>query len=258
METIGKNMESNKIAIIYTTFLRNKLSLETIQSIQPYLSEKMILLIGDQNKVGQGINHKYTNCKHTIYYELPFDCGLSYGRNYLVQIAQKMGIKYCLLTADSIKFTEKYNFDPIINFLEEKEERGIVGFELLDRQYWVYNIDLIPGLFFKLTKNNLKVVNNQEIQFTGCEVITNFFLAKTKCLIDNKWDNELKLAEHEDFFWRLKQTKYKVFWTNYIKAQYINQKNTEYNKYRRRLYYEFKQKLQQKYSITGWLQYEKR
>ena len=261
METIGKNMESNKIAIIYTTFLRDELELETLKSIINNWQDNYVLLIGDQGIKEKDYKSSFFSMqpefkdKEIHRYILPFDCGLSYARNCLVQKAHKMGIDYCFLTADSIKFTEKYNFKPIINFLEEKEERGLVGFELVNRQYWVYNIDLIPGQVFKLTKNNLKVVNSQKIQFTSCEVITNFFLAKTKCLLENKWDDELKLAEHEDFFWRLKQTKYKVYYTDYIKAQYINQKNVEYNKYRSRLYHEFKEKLQQKYNISGWLQY---
>jgi len=263
MAKIGKIMESNKIAIIYTTFLRDELELQTLKSIIDNWQDNYVLLIGDQGIKERDYKSSFFSIQSKLKdkeihrYILPFDCGLSYARNYLVQKAYKMGIDYCFLTADSIKFTERYDFAPIIRFLEEKEERGIVGFELLNRQYWVYNMTLVPNMYFHLVISKQKPILYNNIKFQSCDVITNFFFAKTKCLIDNKWDNELKLAEHEDFFWRLKQTKYKVFWTNYIKAQYINQKNEEYNKYRKRLYHEFKQKLQQKYNISGWLQYER-
>jgi len=250
-----------KIAIIYSTFLRDELMYQTVQSILDNWQENYILLIGDQNptplkSVYFGIIADKTN-QNIQYWQLPFDSGLSYSRNFLVQKAKGLGCKYCILTADSIKFTKKYNFEPIINFLEEEDNRGIVGLGLDNRQCWVYNMELIPGHFFKLNKDNLKVVNSQGIQFISCEVVANFFLAKTQCLIDNPWDNNLKMAEHEDIFWRLKQTKWKVYYTDYIKALYVNNKPTKYLKFRQRMYGEFKQKLQQKYKITGWLKYEK-
>lgn len=257
-----------KIAIIYTTFLRDKLMYQTVQSILDNFPNDCILLIGNQSyktdteRLDGFSNFNVNNdnpCHFPIsYYNLPFDCGLSYSRNFLVKKAQELGCKYVLITADSIKFTKKYNFELIINFLKEKEKRGIVGLGLDNRQYWIYNMELIPGKFFKLNKDNLKAVNSQGIQFTSCEVVANFFLAKTQCLIDNQWDNELKLVEHEDFFWRLKQnTNWKVYYTDYIKAQYINQKPKKYLEFRQRMYTEFKQKMQKKYGITGWLQYER-
>jgi len=255
------------IAIIYSTFLRDELMYQTVQSILDNFLNNCILLVGNQSYKtdGERLNGFSNFCANNDnpchfpieYYNLPFDCGLSYARNFLVQKAKSLGCKYCILTADSIKFTEKYNFEPIINFLEEKDNRGIVGLGLDNRQYWVYNMELIPGHFFKLNKDNLKIINSQGIEFISCEVVANFFLAKTQCLIDNPWDNNLKMAEHEDIFWRLKQTKWKVYYTDYIKAQYINNKPTEYLKFRQRLYSEFKQKLQQKYKISGWLKYER-
>ena len=37
------------------------------------------------------------------------------------------------------------------------------------------------------------------------QIVLNFLAARTQVLRDNPWDNELKMGEHEDFFWRARQ-----------------------------------------------------
>ena len=71
-----------KIAILMTTFLRNELANKTIQTILPQLSDDCILLIADQNKPEQQLTLD-SNWNHIFYCSLPYDCGLSFVRNYL-------------------------------------------------------------------------------------------------------------------------------------------------------------------------------
>ena len=58
-------------------------------------------------------------------------------------------------------------------------------------------------------------------------------------------------CEHEDYFHRLKQKSYKVFYTNYLKAEYIDKKPPRYNSYRERIYKVFMPKVKEKYKIVG-------
>lgn len=37
------------------------------------------------------------------------------------------------------------------------------------------------------------------------DFVLNFFLARTEMLRSVRWDSELKICEHEEFFWRLKK-----------------------------------------------------
>jgi len=196
-------LKNKYIGIIYTTFLRNKLMNETIQSILDNWKNNYILLIGDQNNTNNQIekqlwlsNIKHENTMKNIhYYHLLYDCGLSYARNYLINKAYKMGIKYCLLTADSIKFTQPYNLQPVINFLEEKPERAIVGFDLLNRQPFEYDLTISK----KYGKFLLKSPSNEQIgDFLPCDIVRNFFLAKTAILKEIQWDNQLKLCVTKD------------------------------------------------------------
>lgn len=244
---------TNTIAILDTTFLRNELAFKTIQSIQPSLSEDVILLIGDQNKKENIINQN-PNWHYTYHYNLPFDCGLSYGRNFLVDKAYKLGCKYCLITADSILFTDKYDFNPIIETMEYKNI-GLVGLELKNRVYWNCDISLIEKEHFLLDAPKREQWICDGIIYQPCDVVKNFFIAKTETLMDIQWDKNLKLAEHEDFFWRYSR-KYKVYFTDYINATYIGDKykKGEYAQYRSRIG-KFRQLAKEKYNLSGYWVY---
>ena len=246
-----------KIAILLTTFLRDELLYRTLQTIVDFFPKDAILLIADQGDASNKKLSEIAKIKEQIpceYYQLEFDCGLSFARNYLVEKAKELNCQYCLLTADSIQFTKNtQNLDSIIEVLEQQEEVGIVGFDILGRQSWEYYLIITSG--FKLIKSEDYIEYNNQ-KFKQVDVCRNFFLAKTKLLIANAWDNELKLAEHEDFFYRLKNTGYKVIFTNAISACYQDDKPSKYKQYRNRLYNEFSTQLKEKYHIKRWLIYD--
>ncbi|MHA1437959.1 MAG: hypothetical protein ACTSPD_10315 [Promethearchaeota archaeon] len=269
-----------KIAILYTTFLRDELMYQTINSIINNWQDNWILLIGDQGiKENENIQKKMNKINaitkgkmQVYYYKLAFDCGLSLARNYLVKKAYDMGIPYCLLTADSIKFTKSIQkIHNLTYLLSQSKYASIIGLGLQSRVSWEYRMQLEKGKHFVLIatddyieypipevtyelKNNRIVVIYQKVTFKKIDICKNFFLAKTRVLYENPWDITLKLCEHEDFFWRLKQKGGGlVYWTNYCEGEYISYKPAKYNTYRRRMYEEYRRLLQKKYNITGWI-----
>jgi len=246
----------SKIAILYTAFLRDGLMYKTIQSIVQNNTSNCIILIGDQNPTEQKLHE--LSSEGVYYYGLPFNCGLSYARNYLVAKAKMLGTDYCLLMADSINLEEPLSkLNDLIPFFETYPDYGIIGLNLKGRVSWQWDIDLIPNKHFYLSKPKKEYITFNGIKFQPLDVVKNFFLAKTDILLDCMWDNELALLEHEDFFWRLKQMGIKVAYTEYYSASHIYDRPEEYNNYRKRMYSEFKRKLQQKYGISGWVTYEK-
>jgi hypothetical protein len=256
----GKN---RMIAVILTTFLRKKLLYSTVQSILNNWNDDYILLIGDQSyktneeKISSEKEfNSFFNKNKIHYYNLPYDCGLSFARNYLVKKANELNCDYCFLVADSQEFIEKYNFNTIIEFLESDKDNGIVGFSCLKNKPdldWKWDLDLVPAGFI-IKKPIRPIIKFKGYEIQPVDVVQNFFLAKTEVLLDIKWDNELKLCEHEDYFWRLKtNTNYKVFFNNTIKYNFIKDRPEEYNQMRRRIYKEYKQKLMKKYNLSGWI-----
>lgn len=246
-----------KIAILITTFLRDNLLYKTLQKIVDNYTNNCIVFIADQGYADseKDINIDYFKSQIPLeYYRLPFFCGISAARNFLINKAREMEIPYCLLTADSIQFINPYNFDDTIEFLESDINNGIIGFDLLNYATWRGTITLIPKQYFYVDIPDKAPFQYKELSIIPVEMCSNFFIAKTNVLINNKWDEELKLMEFEDFFWRLKtNTNYKVFFTSDIKGRYIHNRTKEYEEYRNLANSQFNKLVCQKYGLTRWV-----
>jgi hypothetical protein len=170
------------------------------------------------------------------YFKLPFDSGLSYGRNFLVQKANDLNIPYCLVIADSIHFNQSYDFSPFIEFLESDNSYGLIGYELLNSKCpWEFLLKIENETLYYLPANEY-VVHNQ-IQYKKIGICRNVFLAKTEAIL-NLWDNEMKLSEHTLAFVELQKRNYKCFWTDGISFQRNSPRpSKEYESYRKRTQY---------------------
>ena len=156
---------------------------------------------------------------------------------------------FCFLTADSIKFTNKYYLEPYLEFLKSEEKNGVVGFDIENRIPWEGYMQKTNA--FEITPSK-DFINFDYLRLKQVDICRNFFLAKTIVLYLNKWDENLKLCEHEDWAWRLKtETSYKVFYSALIRGYYINDKPDQYLKLRNRCYQEFKKFLLKKWNIVA-------
>jgi len=237
-----------QIAIIFTTFLRDELAQRTIESILKYWKPEYQLFIGDQTPTVSKAQ-KYSDF---FYYSLPYNCGLSYARNYLISKAYSLGIPYIFMTADSIAFTQNYNLSPMISLLNSDKKIAKIGFNLKNRIPWEFNLDLKKS--FELSVSH-KYITYCDINFQKVDICRNFFLGKTEAFMDVPYDNSLMMAEHEDHSWRLKQANYETYYTNKIYGNYIDSKPTEYKTFRDSAMKECKKKLLEKYKIQGWVNY---
>ncbi len=250
-------MSKKNIAILVTTFLRDAMMYKTIQSIIDNFPDNCKLFIADQGYQTDEKTITYDYFKSQIPCEihyLPFDCGLSYARNFLVNKANELGFQYCMISSDSIQFTGKYNFNNIIELLESNKEYALCGFELENSVCpWEFDIDVKPDGIHLLP--SIDTVSFEEKTYKIVEICRNIFLAKTDVLLKNNWDNELKLGEHEKFFIDLKQINCKVLWTDSIKFRKNNMGGSEeYRVYRKRLEFYLKL-LKHKLNIEKWVIY---
>jgi hypothetical protein len=245
-----------KIAILITTFLRDNLLYKTLQTIVDNYPEDSIILIADQgySDSEKDINIDFFKSQINLeYYKIPFDCGLSYARNFLINKANEKQIPYILMGADSIQFSQPYNFQPFIEFLEQDETKGVVGFALNGSKCpWEFLMEITPQGIKMLPSNNY--IEFVGIRYKQVDICRNIFIAKTKTIL-NLYDEEMKLCEHELAFLEYKKRGYKVYWTNTISfkksaAHYSN----EYNSYRKRLP-DYQKLFKQKLGINGWVNY---
>lgn len=249
-----------KIAIIYTTFLRDQLAKKTIISIIKNWIPEFDLFVGDQGRETPENEKEFFDFfirEAGTWKPLPFDCGVSYARNILLKQAAGKGIKYCILTADSIAFIPETvaNLNKGVQFLEDHPEVGILGFDLKDRAPWEYFLEIKNNSFYLTKTGAIETDPATGLRVKRCDICRQFFLAKIDTILNVQWDEQLKTGEHEDFFWRYKQAGYKVFWTPDICGQYVNDKPAEYVKYRNRQYTEFRRILFRKHNLSNWVEY---
>jgi len=196
-------------------------------------------------------------------HKVPYDCGLSYTRNELIKLADSLDIKYCFVGADSLKFTESMkNINYLTKYLNYSPEFNIdlLGLEIADRIPWEAMIDLKDSFvldFIEKTPMNALLDKYCDNSFTiwKCEIVRNFFLATTASLLNTQWDNNLKMSEHEDFFWRYKIKGFKVGWTDYCSGKYLSTDDNDYKKMRMKNMNLGKEYLKNKYGLKQWVQY---
>ena len=265
----------NKIGIVITTFLRDELLEKSIKSLELVTSQLNIypnweIIIVDQNPTEEKFN-KYVDYHHLChYYNSPYNSGLSYNRNWGVQRAKELGCDYILIGSDSFLFNESLNWIDCLckelgTFKLTKEHNfDLIGFALTGCLCgWEAKLTLIPNEGFELdfihkedSSDFYSHFHPFHCRIYRCDILRNFFLATTESLINVKWDENLLLGEHEDFFYRYKQAGYKVGWTNLITAEKMNDRPNEYAEFRRKNFNEGIIKLKEKYKIKQWVIYK--
>lgn len=245
---------NNKLAIIFTTFLRDELLKITLPSLVNNLSLNSEIFIGDQKPSEDKWNwiNSILPQGSIQYVQQPFDCGLSWARNDLIKRAQEQHFDYCLLMADNINIINPLSqLQPVINFLESNKQNGLCGIKLNDRFMWIRDFVLKPE-YLELNAPKRGFTTFEKYEFLRCDIVPMFFVAKTELLLKNRFDDEQKMAEHEVFFNDLKNnTNYNVFFTSNYSANYILSRPPEYKVFRDRLYGEFQQKAKEKLGVKS-------
>jgi glycosyltransferase involved in cell wall biosynthesis len=239
-----KDDSYREIAIIIPTFMRdNKLKILIDSIKQHFHPDWYRLYIADQGLFSLEKEKYYQELKKEghFYTFLPFNCGLSYSRNYLVN---KSSEPYILIVDDDFVMTSQTRLDYFIDILNSDAQIGIVGGDLLNRNPYNYHLclDKVNNKIYYIrlkTKESLttKTVIRPMISFDYCDIVLNFALFKREIFTDIKWDNNLKLAEHSDMYLRLKRLKkWKVAHTSCVKADHQNTANEKiYINYRQHL-----------------------
>ena len=245
---------NNKIAIIITTFGRDDLLFKSVESILSYLQTNWKIIIVDQGnpteEKTEWVNDiRFTKPDLVHYYPVPFNSGLSYCRNFGVEKALMFECDYVLMGSDSFLFNESLCY---LDDMTKNVDFDCIGFELNHCKVgWEADLSLDTTGF------ELNFIDKSEKKdFYKCDIVRNFFLATTASLYTVKWDKNLKLAEHEDFFFRYGKKGYRVGWTDKVDADKMTDRPDEYAKFRKINFEEGLLYLKKKYKTTGWVNYK--
>ena len=185
---------TSMLSIVIKTFERPYCTNRIIDSIFQYYP-KMKVIVGDDSR-NPGENDAVD------YHKLPFNSGISYGRNFLID---QVKTKYFLLLDDDFIFTEKTDLNTLLNILEGNDIDLVAG-NILE------NLKLrdLSGIGVMRQEGGTLYITRKEylgkhLNYYTCDFVPNFFMANTERIKQaGAWDNELKVQEHWAFFYKIR------------------------------------------------------
>ena len=224
VEKINKVYKDVDFCVTY--FLRRNGLTRLLESINKYYPRADITIAnqGDEELDFEGC---------TIF-KLPFDYGLSASRNYLVKNTEK---PYMLILEDDFVFNDYTDIKLMKELLEMDKDVGVVGGRVKENGQ-----DINFEQYFYKNGRTLEHVNDgncyykyRNITYKETGSVLNFALFKREVFNDLMWDDRLKLADHTDFYLRMKDTKWKVLHTPNVIIDTKKDVNTpEYKELKRR------------------------
>ncbi len=208
------------VTIIIKTFERPHLVRRLVQSIRQFYPDVRVL-VGDDSREPQPV-------EGAELLALPHDIGLSAGRNRLVDAVET---EHTLLLDDDFVFGP----DTRIELLQAALDAGfdLAAGRVGGAEY--HGLLLRTGDTLHCLYRQQRRVHNGYPVF---DMTWNFFLARTQALREVRWDEELKLAEHTDFFLRATQRPLLITHVPEVNIGHVQEHSGNYARYRQRgIYY---------------------
>jgi hypothetical protein len=233
----------NMVTIGIKTFSRPKALNETLNNLVNNNDFKFNILIADDSldkykKENKTIVNKYLKKNKNIkILDMKFDSGISQGRNLIVD---KCKTKYLIIMDDSRYFTRDLPVLKMIKFLETTKYDLLFGIiktrgDILGK----YNVHY-SGIFDEIKKENniikifmkkaKKIKNNLFNDVYETNIGLNVFIATTDSLKKVRWNDELKVGEHEIFFYNYYKNGYKCALTYDANFKGVKNENRIYGK----------------------------
>jgi len=217
------------VTILITSFMRPGYLATCVAGIRKNLADVPIVIVDDSGDVVD-----LEPYPEAFRVKLDFDAGLSAKRNAGVDVCKT---KYVLLSHDDNDFSNpetRAGIERLFEVLESHPEIDVAAGRLDDRPY--------EGLLEHVHGSHVKEhrlgrpVRYQE--FFPCDITGNYFLARTDLLRQYRWDNELKLHEHGEWFLTLKDAGRLTVWVPGVKGpcqrKDPSKQHPDYDRYRAR------------------------
>lgn len=213
------------VSFIIKTFERPQFLDRLISSIKKFYPDVPILVADDSKNP--------TFRADVEYYELPFDVGVSVGRNTLVN---NVKTKYFITLDDDWMVGPQTDIEKLIETYENNDVDILAGLAGDNDTYTSICVD------FKLDDDTLEFVSVPEDErdpiIHYCDFTPQFFITDTEWFKENlMWDEELKTrGEHVELFLRAKKKGFKTAITHQTKIYHTKgfQGSAEYKTFRKR------------------------
>jgi GT2 family glycosyltransferase len=198
----------NDVTALIKTFIRDNYLFRCVSSLKKHYPDVHII-VADDGHTSDEKESKLIQLGVDMYIRLPFNRGLPYGRNLLLQ---NLETKYFLIGDDDFMYTQDSHLEYLLTMLEISD---IAAGALSDgRQLATYE-GLVEfsnnGARFKRDNRDFELYKG--IRYKPCHIAYNFFMGK-RSTVSVRWNEDLHiLFEHADFFLEAYRHGHKVVFT---------------------------------------------
>jgi rfaE bifunctional protein nucleotidyltransferase chain/domain len=208
----------DRIAVCIKTFLRDEVMFRTVEHVKKNMPSPFRLYIADDGRPSDRKALFYQKLKAEGHFiaELPFDSGLSFGRNALLKQVKE---DYVLLLDDDTVIKDAESVGKLRVCLDTDADLALIG-AVLKREggAWFAAETYSKGLKFDRRDKLLvrqpaggEIKKAGEFAYRYADQVPNVFLAKREVFDEVRWDNRIKIEyEHMDFFLELQKTHWKA------------------------------------------------
>jgi glycosyltransferase involved in cell wall biosynthesis len=226
--------------IVVKSFLRHPTLLQFIRSVRRYHPNMVIHVADDSFKGGQTNScvEQIKNDPHVRWHSMPYDSGLSAGRNLAVCRSQA---DYIILCDDDFVFTHDTDLGALLLPIADGLDLcgGLVRMNGVTPQNWSGTFKFTPRggrgrRDLQMIRVSTPIENAMGVPYRRCDVMFNFFAARRSVLLKHPWNEKHKISsEHLDSFLRWHAAGLKVGYTTACICSHDRGHYPEYQKLRR-------------------------
>ena len=191
------------------------------------------------------INRGYCQFADAEYIRLPEEVGASYAYNLMLDHIQS---PYVVYLDDDFIVTPQTELLFWLPWLDAGIFDVLGGFVYNDKtEHWhknfIGNLRITEGV---LHLDRFPVDRLGDV--AGVDIFPNFFIARREAI---RWDADLKVCRHEDFFLRCKQRELKVGICKHVSILHRPERNPEYMAFRSDRFEQYKELFLKKWNLRG-------
>lgn len=182
--------------------------------------------------------HSLSKKDHIHYYKLPFDVGLSAGRNYLLRHCET---KYFVLMEDDFEISQETDLARLERVISSREDIVIAagGTYENERRYrkQIGEMRQIEDALIRYTYGNRapkEVVGG--LKCVPCRFTQNFFMGNLELFkkYNIKWEEKIKITREHAYFFFCIPKELKIYYVPHVWIIHRHSKPPGYQKFRRR------------------------
>ena len=186
------------VTVIFKSFERQKMAKRLYENLQKYYPGVRVVIADDSRKPLDLQGDSLTIV------QLPFNSGLSYGIN---QALERVDTPYVMRMDDDELLTVRTRLGKQVEFLERYSEIDIVGFCVLTA-IRCQNPDEAVSEFTRFSMKDapkpLLIPHMTRVDGNHFVMgkVPNVYVARTDKIRSIGWDSNIRMMDHQDFFWR--------------------------------------------------------